>query len=85
MACYRDTFTFYLLLLKYVVVINFDVIGCSFFVSFVLRLLCAPLGVCIMVIRAACGLVSSKSVLMFLDYSREEAKSGASKQQGAEI
>jgi hypothetical protein len=39
--------TLSVLLLKYIVVviINFDVIGCLFFLSFVLRLLCAPLGV----------------------------------------
>jgi spore maturation protein SpmB len=39
--------TLSIVLLKYVVVIiiNFDVIGCLFFLSFVLRPLCAPLGV----------------------------------------
>jgi hypothetical protein len=37
--------TLSIVLLKYVVIINFVVIGCLFFLSFVLRPLCAPLGV----------------------------------------
>jgi hypothetical protein len=39
--------TLSIVLLQYVVVIiNFGVIGCLFFLSYVLRPLCAPLGVC---------------------------------------
>jgi hypothetical protein len=37
--------TLSIVLLKDVIIINFGVIGCLFFLSFVLRPLCAPLGV----------------------------------------